>query len=299
MSKQKGLLNESNLLETLNECDKIANSNLAKMLSGREIFYLNDSFTESEFVANTTVSDIESVIGKVDIFCAINGHWKNRVVRFRNARKKEFMNTLRFTPPKTYVVEQYLECVESGFVSNPTPMTQNEGVVKSINPKDGFVTDDVLNKTWNCLYSDKKYIKDKANRPLSIEVSNELAQTCQEIVDRLYTIKNSFIINYISNNIRFLIPVNYEDLNEALKNRDKTNGRKPMLPIVIDEYIKNDGTIVNKYFRASKDNSFTINDKNISLTYGSDILPIMFPKSKYGLNKAKNFMRTEYGYEII
>ena len=287
---------EDSLMKAVKYCEMLADMpKTQQLMSGRVYWYLIDYEWNNTYSLNTTVSDLLEVDNRnLEFNSVYDLTYDNnpQLTSIKMANNKEFREVLKFTPKNTLSVSQiWISPKEDGaYFFQKYPYLQNEEIVKKFN---NDTTESELTSAYNLLVYDKR---------VTAKLPEQKKENFSEIGERLhrllcisYYVRNSWAVVYVYKNVMFLIPINnISELKDALKNRDKINGRKRVMPTVVKSHKRKNGEEVASYVRGIP--WFSIHGREFCFLAGTDYLPLMFHKNKNGWEKIKKLEKDNLGF---
>ena len=293
-------LSQERFEEHIKNIEKIFNKDVSRKFQGRTIFYLLDDVFNQSFFVNTTFQDI----------CEFTSHdrflWMDRSYDIENfqihglwkPKKREFGNVLKATPPNTFAYYKCMFCQKNElfgeYVSYDSviPVRQktnwiNEECKKTFTGQpDALTYDEIMGNSIEFLSNNKalsigpspQYVKSKRDQ-------FDTSYAIQKGIARIYEAVMSWGICYDWNGICFVIPMEREYILSILKNRDKYNGRRPLLPRLVREYTRKNGTTVARHISAGVDPEdenirISMNGRNYAILLGGEIYDAYLRGSK-------------------
>lgn len=280
--------NEDDLLRAVKDIHSIASVRKANdFLSGRIVFYVEDYLNRETGFNNTTIHDIVDLYGNDFSFSVIGNFDATKTVQYVNIRmanKKDFRGILKFTPKDTI-------CMTVGtlgkngydgkdFLTYKSPLLQNQEILNmgEVEDIEKICQNYKLLTNNKSLVCDKRYIFDK-------KTADSIILDVHMIINNYFDVLNSWHIGYDYEDCTYLIPVDIEDLKDALKNREKNSGgRKPILPTIVNAFDRANGTAVKTHTRMS-DNGFDLFGEHFYFVLGRDAVSLTYQDTNYGRNK--------------
>lgn len=273
---------------------------IAKKFDGKTIFVTLPQLYNATSFVNTTVSDLLEVYGD-DVFeinmlsTYINSISNMSVMKIAKASKKDFKNELRFLPQKTLKVTLSTICTD-GVHTDIYPVLQDEKYLlneckKSFDSgRDNF--EEVARNSINILYYDKRVSKTKINDFLIGKAMDDVRNGISEYISLVADVCESWGITYIYKNILFIFPVNKESYKTVFRDREKIDGRKRQLPVIVKGHARKNSKNVDSHLRIGSD-YVTIGGREFSFFIGSEDIQLIFPNTKNSIKRAKKLLESK------
>lgn len=291
---------EEDLLRAVKNIKSISSVQKANdFLSGRIIFYVEDYLDRESGNNNTTISDIIDLCGNDFNFSVIGNFDATQTMQYVNikmANKKDFRGILKYTPKDTI-------CMTIGtlgkngyegkdFLTYKLPILQKQEIL-NIGKVDGL--DKILEHYR--LLTNNKSLACNNNYFISKDAENVQILTTHLMINNYYEVLSSWHIGYDYENCTYLIPVDIEDLKDALKNREKSsNGRKPILPTIVNAFNRANQGEVKTHTRMS-DNGFELQGEHFYFVLGRDAIGLTYQDTQYGKRKLQENIDNGKTYE--
>ena len=256
-----------------------------KSLSGQVIWVTTPPFAQLDYFVKTTVSDYHAVYGNINIniLTRMIGQFNNyTVLRIGEANKKVLRGKIKYIPKNTLMMSMYMvnpNEKEKGWYTNyQTPVLQRESYLTTecdalfANNAPESAYTEVMRNTWLPLEQDKRFRtgRDEEYNKLSVEGTQEISELIQEALCINADLEEMCGVTYVWNNILFIFPINFDQLNYVFKDRDKINGRRRVIASIVKEH-KRGNSVVSQHIRSGCEH-FSINDRNFSVFIGGDVL---------------------------
>lgn len=299
--EEQSLHSMEELEEIIEQIEKWFTDDVAKIFSGKAIYVLDARIFDMNYFVNTTVSDVESVCGNIEINFIGNCD-KIFVERMRKPKKNEWRNAIKFITPRTYAYERYIKDEDSKVIHYSFPVLQDERFVLS-ECKKNFENDDIgsdydfiMEHAFIVMISDKRFQTTdhfKNNRKEIENQSKSISSNCHQVICQYFDIKESWAITYAYKNILFIFPMKQEYFKQIFKDRDIAEGKKRrgVLPTIVNEHKRSGNKTVHSHLRIGggyatihgRDFSFVIND-----------IEKIYPQTDYAKKKAIQFVKNSH-----
>ena len=289
----------------IEEIEMIFTKEVTKSIRFKEIYVLLPGvFCQSYFV-KTTVSDVMDVCGNININVLLKHYdtigYAFELSIFEKATPKQMRGILRFTPKNTLAYSAYGIASKSGgqgscvFCAGTHALLQDEKFLVSYcdnaydNDENNVDYDYVEKRAFKVLDVDKRFSTNNQARNTNPERVMEMSQNTQRIISTYYEMTNSWAIIYDWNGLTFKFPMEQKYFKELLKNREKVNGRKRVLPTVVKKHKRKDRE-VSSHLRAA-DYDCILNGRKFDFLIGGEDFEKIFPENEYGKRKLSEIMR--------
>lgn len=276
--------------------EKVFNQTVAKRFSGKTIYYIVDNVFSQPYFVNTIFDDVcEATLHDSFLWIdrsfdinnlQIHGIWK--------PKKKEFKDILKATPPNTLAYYRAFLCRDNpwsdyGLADGVYPVIQKTEWIKNECNKtfsretNALPYDTIMGNAISFPVTNRALSKVQPPEMMSSDKNCfDTSFAIQKGISRIFEAFMSWAIIYDWNGIEFIIPMEREYMLNILKNRDKVNGRRPLLPRLVREYERN-GTVVARHFSAAmldKSEPYTMNGKEYKILIGPESYDTYLPGSK-------------------
>lgn len=291
--------------ENLKLIEKNFTDSTSKYFTGKTIYVLLPGIYETNYFVKTTVSDIKSVEGKIDInwLCMLNDYSNLQLFCLKEPRKREFAGDVKFTPRNSLSFSSYGFCFDKNgdaevCVTNKSiPILQNEKFLieacdNAFNTNEEDVDyDEIMRDSIINLIQDDRFSNVKKNQRCNPNkaVENEIKQKIQEMLCTYYDIENSWGITYVWKGILFIIPLKREYFKDILKDRDKEGGRRRVLPTIVKSHTRNGGHNVDSHLRSC--NGVKIDNREFGFLIGAEDYEKIFPKTEKSRKRAMRMIK--------
>ena len=243
-----------------------------KKFAGQTIFINLPGFNSQKAHINTTVKDLKEVCGDVKITWlenlsqCIGQSYENPVIySLRFANKKDFRGKLKYTPADAMTLVMATIAVGGELYAEKAPIKQNERVVNNTELPDI----ERERKAFTFLeYNSPCSLDNKP--PKKPQLLLDVSQRVQRMMELYYDIDNSWAIVYFWENITFAFPMEQQFIKEVLKNREKENGRRAIIPTIVHSHKRN-GKSVGSFIREPKEKiPYVMNGRKFHVLIGSE-----------------------------
>lgn len=286
--------------ENLKLIEKNFTDRTSKYFIGKTIYVLLPGIYQANYFVKTTVSDIKSVLGEIDInwLDILNGYSNLNLFCLREPRKREFAGDVKFTPRNSLSFSSYGFCFDKNgdaevCVTNKSiPILQNEKFLiescdNAFNTNEEDVDyDEIMRNSIINLIQDDRFSNVKKNQRCNPNkaVENEIKQKIQEMLCIYYDIENSWGITYVWKGILFIIPLKREYFKDILKNRDKEGGRRRVLPTIVKSHTRKGRYNVDSHLRTCS--GVKIDNREFGFLVGAEDYEKIFPKTEKSKKRA-------------
>lgn len=255
------IIKQEQFEEALQYIEKMFTDKVSKVYGGQTIFVNLKGFNNQTRHVNTTVSDIIDVCHdlKITWFEKLNQrtseNYQNAIIySLRLAKPREF-KTLKFTPTQTLCFTQSVIALKKGgglgVCGEKIPIIQNEKIVTSKENEIDYIEEHAFkNPEFEspCSFDHQKMPEDKKRK------QKEISVRVQRMIELYYDIINSWAIVYVWNGIAFLFTMEQPFIKEVLKNREKENGRRPIITTIVKRHTRK-GNSIGSFVRTSRNDN--------------------------------------------
>ena len=266
--------------------EKIFNPTVARRFQGKTIYYIADDVFNQPYFVNTIFEDIcEATLSNSFLWIDRSFDIDNLQIHgIRKSKKREFKNILKATPPNTL---SYYRAIltrddpwsDYKYADGVYPIVQRTAWIKNeCNKKftghaNAIPYDSIMGNAISFPIISSTLSKVSPPEMLNSERNRfDTSYAIQKGISRIFEAFMSWAIVYEWNDIEFVIPMEREYMLNILKNRDKVNGRRPLLPRLVREYERN-GTVVARHFSAAmpdKSEPYTMNGREYKILIGPE-----------------------------
>lgn len=215
-----------------------------------DIIWVMHDHIPSYFV-KTTVSDLHDVEGVINLTVMTQFHdFANRIIlKIREPHKKDFFGKIKFTPRNTLALTVIGAAPDGIWENDKTPILQNESYIirecdaAYANDEEEVDYSEIMRNAWTFLEDDKRFATYPESMRRKPTGTKDLSYCVQEALCAFHDASEHYGICYEWNNALFVISVERENLKEIFKNRDKIDGRRRVLPVVVKEHTRNGATV--------------------------------------------------------
>lgn len=268
------------------EIEKIFNPNVASHYRGKTIYYIADDVFNQPFFVNTMFEDVCDMTLH-DSFLWIDRSFdidNLQIHGIKKPRKKEFRNILKVTPPHTLsyyraILSRSDPWSDYSYSDTTQPVVQRKAWIQEQCQKtfsgqaNALPYDDIMGNS--IFFPVTNGAMSKLHPPVMLQSERNRFDTSYAIqkgISRIYEAAMSWGICYTWNNVDFIIPMEREYIINVLKNREKVNGRRPLLPRLVREYERN-GKTVARHFSAAmpdKEEPYIMNGRKYKVWIGTE-----------------------------
>lgn len=260
--------------------EKYFTADNSKGLRGQYVWVACGGFGVDAFV-NTTVSDYREVFGPVKIHALMDIDQISNalaLVTLREPYKNEFRSKIKFTPKgalsftKRMIVEDKHGCRH--FTEKSVPVLQKEKYLRdecdrlfAANASDS----DYLNVSKNCwafLERDGAFVVDQTLTKQAFTGREHLSDLLQRALSQYQDLLDLYGVTYEWNGVLFIFPMERERMKVVFANRDPVDGRRRVLPAMVKEHTRKNGSQVCRHVRGGS-HTMTIEGRTFGIYMGA------------------------------